>query len=103
MKKAWIENNQIRDIAIGDPAGLYHPDVAAFYDTDVPDEAQNGDGWVDGQLVPRPIPEPSTPEPVEPVVVYPTVSAIEFKLLFTRWSALRSRPALTRWCRTSSA
>ena len=83
MKKAWIENNQIRDIAIGDPAGLYHPDVAAFYNTDVPDEAQNGDGWVDGQLVPRPIPEPVIPEPVAPVVVYPTVSAIEFKLLFT--------------------
>jgi hypothetical protein len=83
MKKAWIENNQIRDIAIGDPAGLYHPDVAAFYNTDVPDEAQNGDGWVDEQLVPRPIPELSAPEPVTPVVVYPTVSTIEFKLLFT--------------------
>jgi hypothetical protein len=83
MKKAWIENAQIRDIAIGDPAGLYHPDVAAFYDTDVPDEAQNGDGWVDGQLIPRPIPEPVIPEPVEPVIEYPTVSAIEFKLLFT--------------------
>ena len=83
MKKAWIENDQIRDIAIGDPASLYHPDVAAFYDTDVPDEAQNGDGWVNGQLVPRPIPEPVIPEPVTPEVVYPTVSAIEFKLLFT--------------------
>jgi hypothetical protein len=83
MKKAWIENDQIRDIAIGDPASLYHPDVAAFYDTDVPDEAQNGDGWVNGQIVPRPIPEPVIPEPVTPEVVYPTVSAIEFKLLFT--------------------
>jgi hypothetical protein len=78
MKKAWIENNQIRDIALGDPASLYHHDVAQFYDTDVPDEAQNGDGWVNGQLVPRP-----TPETVAPDVVYPTVSAIEFKLLFT--------------------
>lgn len=78
MKKAWIENNQIRDIALGDPASLYHPDVAVFYDTDVPDEAQNGDGWVNGQLVARPTPDPAAPD-----VVYPTVSAIEFKLLFT--------------------
>ena len=35
MKKAWIENDRIRDIALGNPDELYHPDVAKFYDTEV--------------------------------------------------------------------
>lgn len=60
MKKAWIENNQIRDIAQGDPFLTYHPDVAKFYDTDVPDNAVNGDGWVSGALV-KPVPAPPAP------------------------------------------
>ena len=60
MKKAWIENNQIRDIAQGDPFLTYHPDVAKFYDTDVPDNAVNGDGWVNGALV-KPVPTPPAP------------------------------------------
>lgn len=51
MKYAWIENDRIRDIAFGDPSNLYHADVAKFYDTEVPDEAENGDGWVNGQLI----------------------------------------------------
>ena len=81
MKKAWIENEIIRDICQGNPDELYHPDIAKFYDTDVPDEAENGDGWVNGQLVK---PEPPAPvEPPEPEVVYAKVSPIEFKLLFT--------------------
>ena len=42
MKKAWIENNVVRDICEGNPAELYHPDVAVFYDTDVPDDIKNG-------------------------------------------------------------
>jgi hypothetical protein len=60
MKYAWIENDKIRDVCHGDPAGCYHPDVAKFYDTQVPDDATNGDGWVDGQLVK---PEPPPPAP----------------------------------------
>jgi hypothetical protein len=63
MKYAWIQNNRIRDIALGDPTNLYHPDVAVFYNTEVPDEAANGDGWVDGQLVK---PEPPPPMPPAP-------------------------------------
>ena len=60
--KAWIENNIIRDIAQGDPLEIYHPDVAVFYDTEVPDDAANGDGWVNGKLVkPEPLPEPPLP------------------------------------------
>lgn len=55
--KAWIENEQIRDIAHSEPFEIYHPDVAKFYDTEVPDDAVNGDGWVNGQLVKQVIPE----------------------------------------------
>jgi hypothetical protein len=62
MKYAWIENDNIRDICQGgDPASCYHPDVAKFYDTQVPDDAANGDGWVDGQLVKPTIVEPTPP------------------------------------------
>lgn len=81
MRKAWIENEVIRDIAPGNPEELYHPDVAAFYTTDVPDDAVNGDGWVDGQLV-----KPVIHEPVQipaQAVISPKVSPVEFKLLFT--------------------
>ena len=63
MKYAWIENNQIRDIAHSDPEKIYHLDIAKFYDTQVPDNAVNGDGWVNGALVkPEPPPAP-TPAP----------------------------------------
>ncbi len=81
MKKAWIENDKVRDICHGNPDELYHPDVAQFYDTDVPDDAENGDGWIDGQIVKPPDPVPVEPVPPEPV--YPKVSPVEFKLLFT--------------------
>jgi len=63
MKKAWIENSVIRDIAQGNPAQIYHPDIAAFYNVDVPDEAENGDGWVNKKLVKRVIPDVVEPEP----------------------------------------
>lgn len=56
MRKAWIENERIRDIAHSEPTEIYHPDVAVFYDTEVPDDAVNGDGWIDGVLV-KPVPE----------------------------------------------
>jgi hypothetical protein len=82
MKFAWIENDRIRDIAPGDPAALYHPDVAKFYSTQVPDNAANGDGWVNNQLV-KPAP-PAPPAPVSPPApVPPKVSPVEFMLLFT--------------------
>jgi len=63
MKFAWIENERVRDVCHGDPAECYHPDVAKFYDTQVPDDAANGDGWVNGQLVK---PEPAPPAPPAP-------------------------------------
>jgi len=83
MKYAWIENNRIRDIAPeGDPAGFYHPDVAVHYDTQVPDDAENGDTFIGGVLTKRPVPPPApAPEPV--AVKPPKVSVIEYKMLFT--------------------
>lgn len=65
MKYAWIEADKIRDICHGDPAECYHPDVAKFYDTLVPDDAVNGDGLVNGTLVK---PEPAPPAPPAPRV-----------------------------------
>jgi hypothetical protein len=61
MKYAWIENNTIRDVAWANPTDIYHPDIAAHYTTEVPDDAANGDGWVDGQLVKPTIVEPTPP------------------------------------------
>ena len=63
MKYAWIENDRVRDVCHGDPNELYHPEVAKFYTTQVPDDAVNGDGWVNGQLVK---PEPPAPAPPPP-------------------------------------
>ena len=62
MKYAWIENNKVRDVCHGNPNECYHPDVAKFYDAQVPDDATNGDGWVGGALVkPEPPPAPTPP------------------------------------------
>lgn len=50
MKYAWIEDNRIRDLTPSDPFSWHHPDIAKFYNTQVPDEAENGDFWENGQL-----------------------------------------------------
>ena len=60
MKYAWIENAKIRDIAHSNPEEIYHPDIAKLYDTQVPDDATNDDGWVNGVLVKK---EPAPPAP----------------------------------------
>lgn len=75
MKYAWIENDKIRDVAHSNPAEIYHPDVAVFYNTQVPDDAVNGDGWVNGALV-------------KPVVVEPTPAA-------RQWTAEDLRTGMT--------
>lgn len=63
MKHAWIENGRIRDISPSDPASCYHPEVAKFYDTQVPDNAEHGDFW-DGTTATKPtVPEYVEPEP----------------------------------------
>ena len=89
MKFAWIENERIRDIAPGNPADIYHPDIAAYYTTAVPDNAANGDGWVNGELI-----KPEPPAPIEPPApVPPKVSPVEFKLLFTPQERIAIRTA----------
>lgn len=89
MKHAWIENDRIRDIAPGNPAEFYHPEVAQFYDTLVPDDAANGDGWVNGELV-KPAPAPPAPAVAAPA---PKMSPVEFKLLFTSAERVAIRAA----------
>jgi hypothetical protein len=71
MKYAWIENDKIRDVAHSNPSEIYHPDVAKFYDTQVPDNAANGDGWVNGALV--------KPEYVEPTPAPRQWTATDFR------------------------
>jgi hypothetical protein len=79
--KAWIENEVIRDISNGNPEELYHPDVAKFYTTDVPDDAVNGDGWVNGKLIKPVVVEPVAAEPA--AIVPPKLSTVDFRGLFT--------------------
>lgn len=68
MKLAWIESNKIRDIAPGNPAELYHPDVAAHYDTEVPDDTQNGATWDGERWVNPPEPAPQGPGPAPEIL-----------------------------------
>ena len=49
MKKAWIENDTVRDVAHDDPNLIFTPEVAAFYDTDVPDNVYSGATLIDGE------------------------------------------------------
>ena len=60
MKYAWIEDGRVRDVAHDEPSKIYHPDVAAFYTTQVPDDAENGDFWTNGFLI-KPDPVVVTP------------------------------------------
>lgn len=78
MKYAWIENGTIRDIAHDDPAKIFAPEVAKLYNTLVPDDAANGDGW-DGKVLTKPTP----PEPPAPVAVDKLLTRIQFMLRFT--------------------
>lgn len=62
MKKAWIENNRVRDIAPGEPTDIYHPDVAVLYDTEIPDDIVPGAELIDGVWT-NPTPPVFTPPP----------------------------------------
>ena len=64
MKYAWIENNQIKDICQNDsPEKCYTSNIAANYNTQVPDEANNGDDYINGQWSPAPVPPEPLPAP----------------------------------------
>lgn len=45
--KAWIENNTVRDIAQGIPSEVYMPEIAALYNTDIPDGTERGATLID--------------------------------------------------------
>lgn len=84
MLKAWIENGKVRDVAT-DPDTQFHPTVAANYDTDVPDGTKPGATWDGSEWV-----NPAPPQPTgssEPR--RPTVSPVEFKLLWTSAERLK--------------
>ena len=66
MKKAWIENSIIRDIAHSEPSEIYHTDIAVHYTAEVPDDAENGDTFANGVLTKPVIPEP-TPIEIETI------------------------------------
>jgi hypothetical protein len=51
MKYAWIENDHVRDIAPGNPAEFYTPEVAANYTTEIADDIMQGARLVDGNWV----------------------------------------------------
>lgn len=86
MKKAWQDPiGTIRDVCPGDPAESYHPDVAAFYTTDVPDDAVNGATLVEGVWTnppPPPEPEPAPPPAPEPPVWH--ITKLAFRNRFTQ-------------------
>ncbi|MEP3113022.1 hypothetical protein [Nisaea sp.] len=81
MPYAWVQNNCIRDIAPGDPAELYHSDIAALYSTQVAGSVERGAKMVEGEWTNPPAPVFTPPSPVTPPA--PVVSPVEFKLLFT--------------------
>lgn len=96
MKYAWIENDRIRDISPGNPAECYTPEIAAHYSTEVPDDAQNG--WIkdgDTWAAPPTPPVPPEPEPPEPVVMYPKITPVQFKMLFTSAERIAIKAAKT--------
>lgn len=79
MKKAWVENNRVRDICLGDPVECYQPDIAQFYSTEVGDDVQIGATWDGHQWVNLAPPEP---EPLPPALI-PIIGPIAFQMLFS--------------------
>jgi len=76
-KQARIVNSVAVDVVTGDPAEFFHPDIAKDF-VPVPEQVESGWSVTAGKWsAPAPV------EPVAPAPVYPKVSPIEFKLLFT--------------------
>lgn len=85
---ARIINNAAVDVST-DPTKYFHPDIAREF-VAVPDEVKPG--WIraDGQWsAPAPAPQP------EPVPVYPKVTPVEFKMLFTSAERIAIKEART--------
>jgi hypothetical protein len=88
MRYAWVESGRVRDVAQGDPAALYTPDIATHFTTQVPDNAATGDLW-DGTTLTKPAPVVA-PVPIVDRVVTPP----EFMLLFTSAERVAIRDAV---------
>lgn len=87
MKKAWIENNRVREICKGNPSELYHPDIAVNFDTEIDEDVLVGAELVKGVWV-----NPTIEEPITPAIEYAKISPIEFKMLFTISERLAINP-----------
>lgn len=80
-KFAWVENDIIRDVCAGDPAKLFHPDVAAHYSTQVGNQVEKDWRLVNGTW--------TAPEPIVidvtaiEIPTSPVLTVNEFKLRFT--------------------
>jgi hypothetical protein len=84
MPYAWIEDNRVRDVALGNPSEIYHPDIAVFYNVILPDGTINGATLIDGVWTnPEPI-QPSSPPPIQkPMLSQKLIfTPPEFMLLF---------------------
>lgn len=77
MKKAWVEDGKIRDLCEGDPQELFHPDIADYYATIVPDFVVIGATW-DGAQWENP---PPAPTPAAATLI-PLIGPIAFQMLF---------------------
>lgn len=80
----------INDVAVdvsSNPANQFHPDIAKDF-VPVPDQVENGWTVEAGKWsAPTPV------EPVAPAPVYPKVSPVEFKMLFTSMERVAIRTA----------
>lgn len=59
--KAWIVNGRVKDIAPGNPFDFYHPEVAEFYNVDVPEDTKIGAVMSYGVWINPPKPTGSSP------------------------------------------
>ena len=83
---ARVINNVAVDVCT-DPANSFHPDIAREFEQ-VPDEVKPGWVRIDGVWsTPAPTPQP------EPVPVYPKITPVQFKLLFTSPERVASKAA----------
>jgi hypothetical protein len=110
--KAWIENGAVRDIAQGNPQENYHPDVAALYDTEVPNGTVGGATLVAGVWTNPPPPPPYVAPPyVEPPAPpeIRRITRLAFRNRFTRLEKIALElaglddPAMTTDQRTQAA
>ena len=86
-KQARIVNSVAVDVVTGNPAEFFHPDIAKDF-VPVPDQVESGWSVTAGKWsAPAPV-EPTTPAPV-----YPKVSPVEFKMLFTSMERVAIRTA----------